>query len=160
MPGRLDPKPLPRRDFLGMSGLWTAGAAIFGSLIGMARLPRPAVLPEQASRFKIGQPDEFPVGTAKVIPGRNIRVMSTRQGLAAVSLICTHLGCISAKVEGGYACPCHGSKFRDDGSVASGPAPRGLRWLELGRSPDGSVVVDTNREVAPETYMRMEEGIA
>ena len=25
MSGRLDPKPIPRRDFLGLAGIWAAG---------------------------------------------------------------------------------------------------------------------------------------
>ena len=160
MPSRLEPEALPRRDFLGLAGLCSAGLAILGSLIGMARLPRPAVLPEQASRFRIGRPDDFPVGIEKVIPGRNIRVISTSEGLAAVSLICTHLGCVAAKIDQGYSCPCHGSKFGLEGQVLSGPAPRALRWLELGRAPDGSIVVDMQREVPPMSFLALDRTLA
>jgi nitrite reductase/ring-hydroxylating ferredoxin subunit len=40
---------------------------------------------------------------------------------------CTHLGCRIARVSDGLlVCPCHGSKFRTDGSVAAGPASRPL----------------------------------
>jgi Rieske Fe-S protein len=43
---------------------------------------------------------------------------------------CTHLGCRIARVSDGLlVCPCHGSKFRTDGSVASGPASRPLDVL-------------------------------
>ena len=49
MPGRLEPEPLPRRDFLGIAGLCAAGLALGGSVAGMARLPNPTVLPEPAS---------------------------------------------------------------------------------------------------------------
>jgi Rieske Fe-S protein len=43
---------------------------------------------------------------------------------------CTHLGCRIARVSDGLlVCPCHGSKFRTDGSVAAGPASRPLDLL-------------------------------
>jgi Rieske Fe-S protein len=43
---------------------------------------------------------------------------------------CTHLGCrINRVSEGLLVCPCHGSKFRTDGSVAAGPASRPLELL-------------------------------
>jgi Rieske Fe-S protein len=43
---------------------------------------------------------------------------------------CTHLGCrISSTVDDLLVCPCHGSRFRLDGSVAGGPAIRPLEAL-------------------------------
>lgn len=152
MPNRLEPDPLPRRDFLGLAGLWAAGAAIVGSIAGMARLPVPLVLPEAARRFRIGGPGEFPPGTSRIIPGRNVRVISEERGIAAVSLVCTHLGCIVSETAEGYSCPCHGSRFGHGGEVIQGPAPRPLRWLEITRAPDGALVVDADREVEPWTY--------
>ena len=73
MSGRLDPEPMPRRDFLGLAGLWAAGTAIFGSIIGMARLPVPNVLPEASQRFRIGEVQVFQLVLARCagIAGRN-----------------------------------------------------------------------------------------
>lgn len=42
--------------------------------------------------------------------------------LIALSAKCTHAGCAVAWQEDLFACPCHGSKFNPDGSVAEGPA--------------------------------------
>ena len=41
---------------------------------------------------------------------------------------CTHLGCLvqPEPMGGGFACPCHGSKYMADGSVTRGPAPKAL----------------------------------
>ena len=52
----------------------------------------------------------------------------------ALSAVCTHLGCLTAwKPDLGIvACPCHGSKFNNDGEKIDGPAPRGLPWLGCG----------------------------
>jgi len=153
MSDRLSAEPVTRRDFLGLSGLWVTAVAVFGSLVGMLRMPMPRVTPEASSRFRIGLPDEFSAGTERLIAGRNVLIRSTPHGIAAVSLICTHLGCIVGRGENGhFLCPCHGSKFGSTGDVESGPAPRGLRWLEVSKAVDGTLVVDAKREVRPGTF--------
>jgi len=155
MSDRLSGNPIPRRDFLGLAGLWTTAIAVLGSLLGMIRLPMPSVLPEASTRFRLGKPEEFPPGTSKVIAGHNVLVVSESRGVAALSLVCTHLGCIVAKTEKGFSCPCHGSAFDSDGKISAGPAPRGLRWLQVGRGVDGRLVVNAGREVTPGTYFRV-----
>lgn len=50
---------------------------------------------------------------------------------------CTHLGCrIDRVVDDEAVCPCHGSRFRADGSVAAGPARRPLTPIALEPDPD------------------------
>ncbi len=154
MPDRLEPDSPERRDFLGLAGLWAAGVAIVGSVLGMLRLPKPSVLPETGSRIRIGRLDEFPAGTNRTFPEHQVLVISGAKGLAAMSMECTHLGCIVSKNEGGFSCPCHGSAFNADGEVVTGPAPRTLRWLAVGQTIDGRLVVDTKREVTPGTYFK------
>ena len=94
MTERLKPKPMNRRDFLGLTSLWTAGAAIGVFLADIMRLPKPQVLPEASSWFRAGNPIEYPPGTLRVLAEQKVRIVSTPRGIAAMSMICTHLGCI------------------------------------------------------------------
>jgi nitrite reductase/ring-hydroxylating ferredoxin subunit len=153
MPGRLEPQPLPRRDFLGISSLWAAGLAIFGSLLGMARLPKPRVLPEASNRVRVGSPLEYPPGTVKILPEQKVQIIATDQGIAALSLVCTHLGCIVSEVpDTGFLCPCHGSRFDLQGHVVGGPAPRSLPWLEVSQTAEGTLLINRVKEVAPGVF--------
>jgi cytochrome b6-f complex iron-sulfur subunit len=120
----------------------------------MARLPVPRVLPEPGSRFRIGRPEEFSPGSTRILVERNVRVVATARGVAALSLVCTHLGCIVAESPEGFKCPCHGSRFDSTGNVLGGPAPRPLRWLEVSRAADGSLLVDAKKEVPQGTFYR------
>ena len=83
---------------------------------------------------------------------RNVLVLVTAEGVAAISLVCTHLGCIVARTAEGFSCPCHGSDFDPLGKIMGGPAPKGLPWLEVSRRADGKLLVDAKREVTPGTF--------
>lgn len=48
------------------------------------------------------------------------------QRFAALSPICTHLGCTVRKERSVFRCPCHGSTYALDGTVVRGPAEKSL----------------------------------
>ncbi|WP_312654170.1 FAD-dependent oxidoreductase [Proteiniclasticum sp.] len=52
--------------------------------------------------------------------------------LIMVDATCTHLGCelMYNNAEHTYDCPCHGSRFRHDGTVIEGPAVKPLKSIE------------------------------
>ncbi len=141
--------PIHRRDFLGMAALWAFLGTGVVMLIGMLRLPMPSVFPETGKKFRIGPPDRYPQGSATAIPDRNVLVRCDKQGVFAMSLVCTHLGCITrVEPDGSFTCPCHGSRFDTAGGVVSGPAPSALRYLQVSLAPSGDLMVDAARVVS------------
>ncbi|MEM1278506.1 MAG: Rieske (2Fe-2S) protein [Cyanobacteria bacterium P01_D01_bin.6] len=50
--------------------------------------------------------------------------------VVAVDSLCTHQGCTVDWDGDAFACPCHGSNFNLDGSIASGPASAPLPVYE------------------------------
>ena len=74
----------------------------------------------------IAKTTDVPVGSA-VIVGDIVVTQPTAGVFKGFSAKCTHKGCILDKVaDGTVDCPCHGSKFNLDGTVAHGPADKPL----------------------------------
>ena len=138
---RLDPEPVPRRDWLGLSSLWAAAGALLFGVTGMLKLPKAAVLASPSKKFKVTLPESLAAGEAFVPPGRAVAIYKDAQGVYAVSSICTHLGCVVKPNAEGFECPCHGSRFAADGEVTKGPAPRPLPWLKV-TVAGGAITVD------------------
>jgi cytochrome b6-f complex iron-sulfur subunit len=137
-----------RRDFLGLAAIWSSVLAMGAAVAGMLRLPKPAVLPGPLRVYKLGDAAQFAVGSVTRIEAANFDLFRDEQGFHAISSVCTHLGCIvTHNDEGGFACPCHGSRYKEDGSVIAGPAPTGLAWLEISLSPDGQLEVNAESQV-------------
>jgi cytochrome b6-f complex iron-sulfur subunit len=133
-----------RRDFVGKCAagafVGAVGLAAAGSLCGL----KPTVLPDPSEQFKIGSGQDFPVGSVKVFDKENVAVFSKPDGLYAISLVCTHLGCIVSHndKDGRFDCPCHGSQFTLEGKVTRAPAPKALPWFKITPQPGGQLMVD------------------
>jgi Rieske Fe-S protein len=69
---------------------------------------------------------DVPVGSGVIVD--DIVVTQASAGVfKGFSSTCTHAGCTVAEVaDGTINCPCHGSKFNLDGTVANGPATKPL----------------------------------
>jgi nitrite reductase/ring-hydroxylating ferredoxin subunit len=150
---RLDPEPMPRRDFLGLGALWAAGAALLSASVGMLRLPKAAVVSSPSKKFKVALPESLAAGQAFVPPGRSVAIFRDSEGVWAVSLVCTHLGCIVKQNVAGFECPCHGSRYTKDGTVSKGPAPKALAWRKV-VSAGGTYLIDEDSTVAPGTKVK------
>lgn len=78
--------------------------------------------------------DDLEAGQGKILQLDGKKVAAHRDSAGKVSLcspVCTHLGCIVGwnEAEQTWDCPCHGSRFRPDGHVISGPAEQPLKQL-------------------------------
>jgi cytochrome b6-f complex iron-sulfur subunit len=148
-------KWISRRDFLGLASLGAVILSSFTALAGILRLTKPNVYYEESQKFKIGKPENFPVGLVKNLEDQKVFIFSDTDGLHAISKTCTHLGCLVALTDSGFQCPCHGSKYNREGKVIAGPAPRPLPWLEITESVDGTLVVDAAQEVKAGTIFKV-----
>lgn len=119
-----------RRKLVRTATLAMGALALSGALASMLRRVQ-----AQAAVEPMRLPADLPEGWSVAGP-----VLVFRQGaeeLRAFSSRCTHLGCrIDRILDGEAACPCHGSRFRPDGSVAQGPAARPLERATL--EPDSA----------------------
>jgi nitrite reductase/ring-hydroxylating ferredoxin subunit len=148
---RLEAEPLPRRDFLGLAAAGSAVMTLAFACLGIGRLPRAAVLPSPSKKFRVTLPDSLVPGGMFIPPGRPIAIVRDAEGVFALSIVCTHLGCLVKQGESGFDCPCHGSQFAPDGTVRRGPAPKSLPWLQIAAAGGNTFVVDAGRVVPPGT---------
>ena len=149
-----------RRDFmmkvsLGLGGL--AAAAVSVPVVGALIAP---VLEDKTEVWRnVGSPDDFPVGSTKLVKFENADPKAWAgttahtaawvrrepdDSFTAFSVNCTHLGCpvrweANAEL---FMCPCHGGVYYKDGSVAAGPPPKSLPQY-LVRVEQGQVQVGT-----------------
>ena len=141
-----------RRLLAWLSGVGLAGSGILSAFSNFVFI-KPRATYGAPQRFSIGKPEDFPAGTRMAIEPRRICVVREGNKLAAISTTCTHLGCIVGLSDTGFACPCHGSRFDQDGNVTGGPAPKPLPWFKVSLAPNGELEVDKNTSVDPGTYL-------
>lgn len=119
------PNTPTRRRFLRQVALMTGAVSLGGALRAMLRNTRARQEPEA-----VHLPADLPEGLSLAGP-----VLVHREEVGAphvFSCRCTHLGCHLDRIQEGLAlCPCHGSRFRPDGTVAQGPAVRPLAQAHL-----------------------------
>lgn len=126
---------ISRREFLYYA--WGASLALAlaettGMIIWFA-LPRFRA-GEFGGVFKLTSSDLPALGDApKGNPNGKFWLSNTTDGIAALYMVCTHLGCLYKWVPANnrFECPCHGSKFQANGVYIEGPAPRSLDRFEI-----------------------------
>ncbi len=145
-----------RRTVAGGAALavgWSAFAVGTGVSAGPAfvRFLMPNVLEEPDPQVRVG-----PVKTyLEMAPGavnedykpQGIWMIREEERIAALSIICTHLGCIPNWLPNDrkFKCPCHGSGYRPNGINFEGPTPRPLERFRISMD-GGTVVVDKSKK--------------
>lgn len=153
--GSAEAEGIRRRGMLGwITGVGLAGSGVLSAVSNFVFI-KPRATYGQPQRFSIGKPDDFPPGTRIAMAARHICIVREGNKLAAVSTTCTHLGCTVGISDTGYACPCHGSRFDQDGNVTGGPAPKPLPWFKASLAPNGEIEVDKDIEIAPGSYLNL-----
>jgi Rieske Fe-S protein len=99
--------------------------------------PTPASAPGGA----IAKTADVPVGSGVIVD--DVVITQPVAGeFKGFSSTCTHKGCAVNKVaDGTIDCPCHGSKFNLDGTVAKGPATKPLESKAVSVQGDSIVLV-------------------
>jgi Rieske Fe-S protein len=147
--------PIPRQKVLLGAGLGLvtavlAACATYGkkpeaagdSSTTAAASPAPSAsaAPAAPAANVIAKTADVPVGSGVIVD--EIVVTQPSAGVfKGFSATCTHAGCTVNKVaDGTIDCPCHGSKFNLDGSVANGPASSPLEAKAVSVEGDSIVL--------------------
>jgi Rieske Fe-S protein len=117
---------------LGLIATALAACTTYGKKPEAAPAPSPVEAtpgsgaPAPAPANAIAKTADVPVGSGVIVD--EVVVTQPSAGVfKGFSSTCTHAGCAVNEVAGGTInCPCHGSKFNLDGTVANGPATRPL----------------------------------
>lgn len=152
-PEKKDGEPT-RREILSAGVAWGIMGIGVGvpSLMGFQRFMMPNVLEEPEPKFRCGPMSRF----ANLQPGDvdetfknsgKFWIIREEDRIAAVSIVCTHLGCIPNWLgnDRKFKCPCHGSGFKPNGTNFEGPAPRPLERFKI-YVDGGQVVVDRSKK--------------
>jgi Rieske Fe-S protein len=144
-----DDVQIPRQKVLLGSGLvLTAGALAAcgsGSDTKAGSSSEAATTPPSASTAKAGAAiakiSDVPVGSGVIVD--DVVVTQPTAGVfKGFSSTCTHKGCaVNTIADGTIDCPCHGSKFNLDGTVAKGPATKPLEAKAVTVQGDSIVLV-------------------
>jgi len=144
-----------RRNFL---AIMTAGSLAVAAGIGALStlfFMRPRVTYGPPPKFRAGRPDTYSSGSEVVFTDSRVVVQRKDGGFAAISTVCTHLGCTVDPSPTGFDCPCHGSRYDELGNVVGGPAPAPLAWYRVYLSPNGELEVDKRQEVPSGTFLEV-----
>jgi cytochrome b6-f complex iron-sulfur subunit len=148
---------ITRRDFLNDVTLGALGIAGLGSVAVTYQYFSPNVLFEPPTSFRVGNPDLYPVHSVTILQDQQVYIVRMPEGFYAVSAICTHLGCVTQwkPDTDQIACPCHGSKFKADGTKIEGPAPRPLPHFAISLTADGELFVDKLQTVKSDEILKV-----
>ncbi len=139
-----------RREFLSYAWLALLTAVAAGWVGVSRRFAHPLGQTGQfGGLFRLGTLSQLPAPGSPPLhePVGRFWLVHTNEGLLALHKGCTHLDCLCRWDESSreYVCPCHGSRFAENGERLAGPAPRGLDRFALRiETPAGELVAQTD----------------
>jgi nitrite reductase/ring-hydroxylating ferredoxin subunit len=136
-------KHTSRRDFLKLSTnslLALAGALGLG---GLFRFLSYQYDESPQTEFDIGTAYDYPFDSRTILAYIPAVIIHDKNGFQAISLQCTHLGCMLEARNFGFECPCHGSRFDPTGVALKGPAVKDLKKLRVEKQENGNLHVFT-----------------
>jgi glycine/D-amino acid oxidase-like deaminating enzyme/nitrite reductase/ring-hydroxylating ferredoxin subunit len=97
------------------------------------------LLRDRLARAETDSLDDVKIGEGKIVKveGKKVAAYRDKDGkLILLSPVCTHLKCIVRwnAADETWDCPCHGSRFKPDGEVFSGPAEEALAKVTVDTS--------------------------
>lgn len=140
---------LTRRAFLDAFAASLAIGAVAASAGVVARFATPpAVRPEDVGEVEVASLADLKAkGAIRFRFGREPCIL-VHSGTAvfALSLVCTHLGCLVdwSPARRQLVCPCHGAAFDLEGNVLEGPPPRPLATMTVSVEGDRVLVRKRN----------------
>ncbi|MEK9148560.1 MAG: Rieske 2Fe-2S domain-containing protein [Candidatus Desantisbacteria bacterium] len=140
-------KKITRRGFLWSAAALLAAAA-GSTAMATIRFLFPNTLNEPTKMCKIGFPGDYTPGTdERFLKDFGVFIIREEERIYAISAVCTHLGCTVRwlKENNQFNCPCHGSKFYQDGVNFAGPAPRSLDRVKITLADDGQILLDKSQ---------------
>jgi cytochrome b6-f complex iron-sulfur subunit len=144
-----------RRDFLLKASITTgicAVAAAFSWIFGSVWMaPRRF---SGAGWVQVSPVDVFLPGTVTPFLEYRVAIIRTASRIGAISMECTHLGCLVNVVDRGFFCPCHSTHFGPMGEVYSGPADKSLPWHEVAEQ-EGRLWVYLGKKVAEPHWLNV-----
>jgi len=124
-----------RRFFLKLVAVSPLVGAALGC--GAANAAEPAPFGDVSA----GNVSGLAVGTLRRVPGEPVIIARDSRGLYAMTVTCTHQGCEVQPVGSTLDCPCHGSRYDQNGSVIQGPAESPLAHFAVEVDANGEITV-------------------
>ena len=99
--------------------------------------------PARPTEFDLGPAENYALGSRTSIAEAQAIVLHTGHGFLALSATCPHLGCAVEPTADGFVCPCHSSRFDQQGALLHGPATRSLTALRVEQNAQGHLILHT-----------------
>jgi cytochrome b6-f complex iron-sulfur subunit len=133
---------IDRREFVKLTVGAVAGCALCGC-VSEQHVEGKAMPAEAAAPVDAGEQTKYEKdGIYDAFVDRGFFIVRRGAELVAVASICTHRNCkLKTEKDQTFLCPCHGSKFDEDGRVTRGPARKDLPHFATRVDDRGHVLV-------------------